>query len=312
LTFCEFVDIVQLLQRALRRARSIAKQDFFEVNIMSIIETINRRVSCRTYGDRPIEPDKVAALADFLKANTASPFGTKIYFQLLALDELKMGGTGTLGTYGVIKGARHFIAGAVWHRPKAMEDYGYCMEKNILEATALGLGTCWLGGTFNRSAFAEQMRLADYELLPAVSPVGYAGDRKSLTERIFRFSAGSNIRRSWREMFFDGRIDNPLQPESAGPYETPLACLRMGPSASNKQPWRIIKDNRMFHFYLKRTPGYSAIFGEIKLQNMDMGIAMCHFELSSAALGLKGHWQTDDPQMQTGGMEYIASWVSEA
>lgn len=285
---------------------------FFEVRIMSIIETINRRISCRTYGDKLMEPEKAAALNDFLKANTASPFGSEIRFQLLDLDALEMGGTGRLGTYGVIKGARYFIAGAVRHRPKAMEDFGYCMEKNILEATALGLGTCWLGGTFNRSGFAEQMRLADDERLPAVSPVGYAGDRKTLTEKLFRFSAGSNRRRSWHEMFFDGRIDDPLQPEAAGPYETPLACLRMAPSASNKQPWRIIKDNEMYHFYLKRTPGYNAILGDIKLQNIDMGIAMCHFELSSAALGLEGRWQADDPQMRTGGMEYIASWVSGA
>jgi len=283
----------------------------FGVIIMSIIETINQRVSCRTYGDTPIEPEKAEALKDFLKANTASPFGSRIYFQLLDLDALE-GGTRTPGTYGVIKGARHFIAGAVLRRPKAMEDFGYCMERNILEATDLGLGTCWLGGTFNRSGFAEKMRLADYELLPAVSPVGYASDRKSLIDRVFRFGAGSDRRRSWHEMFFDGRIDNPLQPESAGPYETPLACLRRGPSASNKQPWRIIKDNRIFHFYLKRTPGYGVILGDIKLQNVDMGIAMCHFELSSAALGLKGHWQADDPQLETGGMEYIASWVSEA
>jgi hypothetical protein len=248
-------------------------------------------------------------LAAFLRANTRSPFGSEIRFRLLDLDEMETVGAGTLGTYGVIKNARRFIAGAVRNQPKAMEDFGYCMEKNILEATALGLGTCWLGGTFSRSGFAEKMRLAEDELLPAVTPVGYAGDRKSLIDRVFRFTAGSDRRRSWHEMFFDGRIDNPLQPESAGPYETPLACLRMGPSASNKQPWRIIKDNRIFHFYLKCTPGYNAILGDIKLQNMDMGIAMCHFELSSTALGLKGHWQSDDPQLETGGLEYIASWV---
>lgn len=277
---------------------------------MSIIETINRRVSCRTYSDRPVEPGKIMELAAFLRANTRSPFGSEIRFQLLDFDDMGTAGTGTLGTYGVIKGARHFIAGAVLQRPKAMEDFGYCMERNILEATALGLGTCWLGGTFNRSGFAEKMRLANDELLPAVTPVGYAGDRKSLIDRFFRFSAGSDRRRSRHEMFFDGRIDNPLQQDAAGPYETPLSCLRMGPSASNKQPWRIIKDHGIFHFFLKRTPGYNAIFGDVKLQNVDMGIAMCHFELSAKALGLKGQWQTDDPKLETGGMEYIASWVS--
>jgi nitroreductase len=142
---------------------------------MSIIETIKERTSCRTYSDRPIEPDKTEALKTFLKANTTSPFGSEIRFQLLNFNELGMSETRIPGTYGVIKGARQFMAGAVRNRPNAMEDYGYCMEKNILKATSLGLGTCWLGGTFNRSGFAVKMNLADAELLPSVIPA--TGDR---------------------------------------------------------------------------------------------------------------------------------------
>lgn len=279
-------------------------------NAMSIIETINRRTSCRTYSDRPIEPDKIKVLKTFLKANTASPFGSEIRFELLDFTEMELTGTRTPGTYGVIKGAGYFMAGAVQHRPNAMEDFGYGMEKNILKATSLGLGTCWLGGTFSRSGFAEMMHLADAELLPAISPVGYSSDGRSLIDRFFRFSAGSNRRMPWYELFFDGNINNPLLQESAGPYATPLACVRIGPSASNLQPWRIIKNNKLFHFYLQRKPGYKAIFGPIKLQNIDMGIAMCHFELSAAELGLQGHWRIDDPRIQAGEMEYIATWNS--
>jgi nitroreductase len=279
---------------------------------MSIIETINNRVSCRTYSDRPIEPAAKAALADFLKANVQSPFGSEIRFQLLDLDELEVGETRALGTYGVIKGARQFIAGAVRHHPKSMEDFGYGMEKNILEATALGLGTCWLGGTFRRGGFAEKMKLADDEILPAVTPVGYAREKRSLTDKFFRFSAGSNRRRPWHELFFDGRFDNPLPQESAGLYETPLACLRTGPSASNMQPWRILKDNKAFHFYLKSTPGYRAVMGNVRLQNIDMGVAMCHFELSASALCLNGCWQVVEPQISAGGLEYIATWASRS
>jgi nitroreductase len=281
-------------------------------NGMSIIETIKERISCRTYSDRPIEPDKTETLKTFLKANTISPFGSEIRFQLLDFDKMEMSAIKTPGTYGVIKGARQFMAGVIRNRPKAMEDFGYCMEKNILKATSLGLGTCWLGGTFNRGGFAEKMDLADGELLPAVSPIGYSSDRRSLVDRFFRFSAGSDKRKSWHELFFDGNIDNPLQKESAGPYETAFACLRIGPSASNMQPWRIIKYNNILHFYLKRTPGYNSVLGDIKLQNMDMGIAMCHFELSSVALGLQGNWQVNDPRIRAGEMEYIASWISEA
>ncbi len=276
---------------------------------MSIIETMRLRVSCRTFGDIAIEPDKMERLAESLASNAKAPFGNKVRFELINFDHLEMRELKTLGTYGVIKGARQFIAGALVDQPRAMEDFGYCMEKNILTATAMGLGTCWLVGTFKRSGFAERMNLAKGELLPAVTPIGYPGDSRSLIDRFFRISAGSDKRKPWEELFYDGGMETPLDGKSAGGYATPLACVRIGPSASNKQPWRIIRDNDSYHFYLKKTPGYGRIVEPVKLQNIDMGIAMCHFELASREAGLNGLWKIEDPLIQSGDLEYIVSWM---
>jgi hypothetical protein len=276
---------------------------------MSIIETIQARRSCRTYRDSPIKTDRLAELKAFLEANTAAPFGSPVRFQLLDFNELDVDELRPLGTYGVIKGAKLFIIGAVGKEPKAMEDYGYCMEKNILKATALGLGTCWLGGTFRRSGFARMVNLNDGELLPAISPVGFPGKARSLTDRFFRFSAGSNERKEWNELFSEGDPETPLSRESCGGYKTPLECVRIGPSASNKQPWRIVKDGNAFHFYLSKTPGYDKMIKEIRLQNVDMVIAMCHFESSAQELGLAGRWNVADPRMPSGNREYIVSWM---
>ena len=49
----------------------------------------------------------------------------------------------------------------------------------------------------------------------------------------------------------------------------------------------------------------------IKLQNVDMGIAMCHFELSADELGIKGEWNVITPQIKPEGMEYIVSWTGK-
>jgi hypothetical protein len=54
------------------------------------------------------------------------------------ISELK-----NLTTYGIIKGARQFIVGIVEKQLRSMEDYGYCMEKNILKARELGLTGDW-------------------------------------------------------------------------------------------------------------------------------------------------------------------------
>ena len=279
---------------------------------MNIIEAIKSRTSFRTYSNRPVEPARLAELKDFLESNSKAPFGGKVRFQLLDLSEPEIGNLKNLGTYGVIRGARQFIVGAVKRHSMAMEDYGYTMEMNILKATALGLGTCLLGGTFNRSGFAQRINLKEDELLPVISPVGYGADKKSVIDKTFRWIAGSDKRKPWDELFYADNRANYLTRESAGAYETPLSCVRLSPSASNKQPWRIIKDDKqeIFHFYLKRTPGYEKLFKNIKLQNVDMGIALAHFNLSAAELGLTGDWKVNNPRINAKEMEYIASWLS--
>jgi hypothetical protein len=278
---------------------------------MTIIESIKIRRSCRSYSDRAIEPEKLAELKQFLASNTKTPFGSKICFHLLDFNEMETGELKNLTTYGVIKGTRRFIVGTTEKRPMAMEDYGYCMERNILKATSLGLGTCWLGGTFKRRGFADKIRINEGELLPAISPVGYPRDTRSVVDRMFRYFAASDKRKPWDELFHLHDTDSILTDHHSGGFKIPLECIRMAPSASNKQPWRIIKDKNQdaFHFYLRRTPGYENVVKYVKLQNVDMGIAMSHFELSAKELGLKGDWSVNEPQIQSDGMEYIVSWT---
>jgi len=278
---------------------------------MTIIEAIKTRKSCRTYNNEPLEPGKISELKNFLESNTKTPFGSKVRFHLLDFDELETGELKNLTTYGVIKGARKFIVGTVAKQAMTMEDFGYAMEKNMLQATSMGLGTCLLGGTFKRSGFAGKINLGENELLPVISPVGYSSDKRSVVDRMFRFIAASDRRKPWHELFYLRDVYTVLEKENSGSFDTPLECVRMAPSASNKQPWRIIqgKDQNSFHFYLKRTPGYENIIKDIKLQNVDMGIAMCHFELSAKELGLTGDWKIDNPQIKSKGMEYIVSWA---
>lgn len=102
----------------------------------------------------------------------------------------------------------------------------------------------------------------------------------------------------------------------AGRYAEPLEMLPLGPSASNKQPWRVVQGGEAWHFYLQRTPGYgkgSLLFGVLRLadlQRVDIGIAMCHFEMTAGEFGLKGKWEVCDPGLAVpdAGTEYIVTW----
>jgi len=193
-----------------------------------------------------------------------------------------------------------------------MEDYGYGMERNILLVTSLDLGTCWLGGTLNRAGFARKIGLTPDELMPAISPVGYPAGKRSLTDRAFRFMANSDRRKPWEELFFDEKPGNPLVKEQAGNPGEALESVRMGPSASNRQPWRVVREGKSFHFFLQRTPGYDRITGEIRLQEVDMGIAICHFELAAMEMGLAGSWRQMKFLFDAGMLEYVVSWADHS
>ena len=119
----------------------------------AIFETIKHRRSCRTYSDKPVEKEKIKEIEQYLVSNKQGPFGSEVSFRLMNFSSKEESDLKIPGTYGFVKGARLFIVGSVKKGNHAMEDYGYCMEKNILFLTDLDLGTCWLGATFKRNEY---------------------------------------------------------------------------------------------------------------------------------------------------------------
>ncbi|MGM0652098.1 MAG: nitroreductase family protein [Bacillota bacterium] len=267
------------------------------------------RVSVRTYAENQPETIILNQLEEYTSEMNMGPFGANVRFCILKIDDMDDKEIKRLGTYGVIKGAKYFILGAVEEKPQAMEDLGYTLEKIILKATTLGLGTCWLAGTFRRSAFAEKMGLTDNELLPAIAPIGFAAEKRSTLDKIMRRSAASKKRKPWSELFFKDLNKTPLTEKEAGDFRKVLEAVRIGPSASNRQPWRIIREGEdKYHLYLEENKIYNRMMGKIRIQNIDMGIAMSHFELTARELGLPGSWKVDLEGSFHNDMQYIASW----
>ncbi len=273
-------------------------------------DAIKRRISCRAYETVPIKEEDRKKLQDFILTTVQGPFGNRVRFELVDLGGKERDEVTTLATYGMVKGASTFIVGAVTKGDRAMEGYGYCMEKIVLMATHLGLGTCWLGGTFNRSASASRIHKRDDEVIPAISPLGYP-NVQSIRNRVIRFVARSNTRKPWEKLFFLGENDVSLPRDAGDAYQLGLDCLRIAPSASNRQPWRIIKekDKDVYHFYLSRTPGYGKLYPDVSLQDVDMGIAMCHFEIGVREMNGNGSWETVRPLHPQKGLDYIVSWI---
>ncbi len=282
-----------------------------------VTTVIPKRFSCRTYRPDPIQAGMRQHLTRAAAMLRSGPFGAATRFRLIAATEKDRRSLKGLGTYGFIRGATGFLLGAVGPGERNLEDLGYRMEELILLATDLGLGTCWLGGTFTKSSFAAKMALQAGEVMPAVVSVGYIAERPSLVERVVRRSAKADKRRPWERLFFEGRFGVPLSRQAAGAYAAPLEMVRLGPSASNKQPWRIVRVGTAWHFYLQRTPGYlqglDRRFVVADLQRVDLGIALCHFAWAAREAGLPGRWALAEPDLDKPDdlTEYTASWIED-
>jgi nitroreductase len=212
-----------------------------------IIDVIKLRHSVRTYSTEKLSDELKQKLLSYAR-EIKGPFDAKVRIELI--DELKTAekGNAKIGTYGIIKGAKAYIAGVVEKGDKNLEQLGYCLEKLVLYGTSLGLGTCWLGGTFKKSEFSKVVNLRENEILPIVTPIGFEANKKSIVESIMRRAAGSDNRKTWNELFYNGNFETSMDEKAAGNYAPALEMVRLAPSASNKQPWRIVKQDNYYIF----------------------------------------------------------------
>lgn len=275
----------------------------------SIEESVKKRYSVRNYKEQEVELDKRKAIESFVNS-LDNPFGKKVNFHYL--DNREMKDEDKLGTYGVIKGAMQYIGTTIKLEPMALEALGYELEAVILYLAHLELGTCWLGGTFNRKGFAKAMNIKEDEIFPIITPYGYAATKKHMKEIVMRKMIKADQRKEWNQLFYINDFQTTLTKEKAGELEVPLEMVRLGPSASNKQPWRILIKDNACHFYEYKQPGYSDSF-PYDIQRVDMGIAAAHFDFSVKEKGLKGYFDTEcEPELELPDhMEYVFSWIRE-
>ena len=267
---------------------------------MTIIEAIRKRESVRTYTDERLTQEQANEIERFIR-ETEAPFGIEARIKLIHAEAGEK--PVKLGTYGYISGATDYIILIFKEAPLAEVASAYLFEQVILFCTGMGLGTCWLGGSFSRGDFKKHAGLQPDEKLRIVSPVGYSsGKRRFLDTLIKPKRRFINPRKPFNTIFFNKDFSTPLEEDMAGTYFMPLEMVRLGPSANNKQSWRVVKDDETLHFYQTPSFGFSAI---------DIGIALCHFEQSCIELGIKGRFEVLDNVPANKSAQYTISWISE-
>lgn len=276
---------------------------------MNLYDTINNRKSIRTYQNKPITQTDLEIIKEIIFSHQSlmGPFNHTFDFQITS-NQKQDKDNQKVGTYGVLKYVPNFITGKSNQDLQSLVDYGYVFEHLILSLTKKGFGTCWLGGTFKRKDISKTLDTG--EVIPAITPVGYTAVKKSLTERLVRKIASANNRFDFDKLFFGPNFTALLDVSSK--LKDCLTLIQNGPSASNKQPWRVLVDLELkfVHFYLERTPHYASLLN-YDIQALDIGIAIAHFEIGLNHHGISANQMTSLSYPTKEGLDYILSFELE-
>lgn len=245
-----------------------------EIPVESWYRAIFVRRSRRSFIDRLPEEAKIVRVEKVCRE--FRPFaGVRAEFVRNSSEKVFKG---IVGRYGKITGAPYYAAfiGSS-ESPNTEEGVGYTGESVILEATALGLGTCWVSGFFRPEAVKIHIELAEDERVYAVTPIGYTEKEFSVKEKFYSGAARSRKKKPLSEIV-EGKSAELWQ-------EKAIEAARIAPSAANRQPWRFVLGHNSITV---RTD--SSKDSDRYPKRLDCGIAMLHIELGALVLGKKGAW----------------------
>lgn len=267
--------------------------------ISAMARAIWRRVSVRSYRQEAVPAETLAEV--LCAGEEAIPLWPHIPVRfVLAADAdafLREHG-GTLLGYGRILGAPHFIAAISEMTAGYMENMGFRMEQMILYATALGLGTCWMGGFYSRQKVGHLVGLAEDEQVVALTPVGWpaaGGPGRLLDKTLKAFVPDRGGRKPLERLVFAGRWDAPAEQYLAQQtvLRTALETARRAPSWRNTQPWRFV----ITEDALVVTASRPAEQIGLPYYRLDAGIAMSHISLVALGADIEPAWKLDPAEL---------------
>jgi hypothetical protein len=247
-----------------------------DLPVLAWLDAATIRRSRRSYARDPLDGEQLARIERVCREFRPFPEARVE----LVHEPIEKVATGVVGGYGRVSGAPCYLA-FIGRMGSAhvQECVGYTGEGVILEATSLGLGTCWVGGFFKPGAVARSLRLATDETVIGVSPVGTVRPLPSLTDLTFKAISGSSGRKGLDEL-----VEGDVVPGTG--LKAALEAARRAPSARNRQPWRFRITNGIVTVFVSNEKPRSKLS-----PRLDCGIAMLHFELGARAAGLAGRWE---------------------
>lgn len=219
---------------------------------MDFTTAIGRRISRRSYSDIPT-PEEMEQLQQAIdEVNCDSGLHVTLVPDGAAAFSLGK-------SYGMFHGVHTLM---VLKGPETLpylrEKVGWYGEKLVLLATAMGLGTCWVGGTFDPDALEAEPD----ESIICVIPVGHVAIRPSAKESLMRGMIHRKTK-NIREMVQRNRRLTPQEVHA-------MRLVQLAPTARNTQ--------RVSFIFLKDSVSAS-VPCTAPFDLVDLGICKLHFAL---------------------------------
>lgn len=245
-----------------------------ELPVDSWYEAIFLRHSQRKYSPQ-VPSDEITARIEQV-CNEFKPFpGTRAVLVREPANDIFKGAIGPY-FYKVTEAPYYIAFIANVKVPNIQATTGYLGEGVILEATSLGLNSCWVGGFYRRELVLKQIALQEDERLLAITPIGYSkeeADRVGVSSKQYR-------RKNLEKLVTSGSMSENTW------VKTALEAVRVAPSAANRQPWRLdIRSDSVTVTSNSRREGFRVS------RRLDCGIAMLHLELGALTNNVKGSWE---------------------
>ena len=249
---------------------------------MDSLSAIHQRFSVRSYTDDPVDPMLLGRLLHFAEGAMTLAAAPPRIALISGQEHVRQVLTFMIGSYGLVQNAPHLLAAIIPEDAEsARVQLGYVLEQVVLEATRLGLGTCWITGSYDAKQTEDILGLEGDEVAAAVCALGHPTEEGfgRLHTKLIRRLAGGHKRKPLTKIVFSQHWGEPWLPEAAdAALLTVLNHARLAPSAHNGQPWRFVVHPA------------GILLSVVSPRFIDAGIVMSHFTLAAAAANYEGAW----------------------
>lgn len=247
-----------------------------------LIDAINIRTSVRAYDADPIDDDTARQLSMTLDAvNMLSDTHMQLVRDQPAIFA-------EANASGHLTNAANLIA-VIGPKddPQARERAGFYAERVVLTATLRGLGTLWVGGSWNRDEAAGHCRIgAGEELYLGIvigHPRNHAAHVMKSYEELTEFQRTHRPTKTYEQ--FTRTMEQEERDAAPGWFKAGVEAAMKAPSAMNRQP---------ILFTYRAADGTAAAHidpeaGSGEAPN-DLGIAKLHFRIGAG----QGEWAWGD------------------